>query len=231
MMNGRYHVLRGKWKTSARGKQLLGVCALVCTLAAVGSANTIQKDPQMGMEAGGDPLAFLGGTQFTPDENGGGVFQYFNDTGGTILSVTFVANIGANVTDLPPFSCNNASDPTAPNPFFLFCSINYFANNGNLQFIFFGTNPGTGGPDEGIPALGNFDITLNDGFSLTVDQGGWNQLNDPTFTATNVNVDPSPEPAPAFLVGLALLFGAGWWLRNVRRGTIPGPSVALRTSR
>ncbi len=183
----------------------------------------------MGVESAGDPLAFNGGVAFQPDASGGGVFQYYNNTGMTIISLTFTAAITPNLTpsELPTFSCNTASDPTVPNPYFLFCSTQYFANNGDLEFTFSGTNPGTGGLDEGIPPVlstcvydnmntppspscttGTFAISLNFNYSLTVDGGGWDSggLTDPVFTATDV-ITAAPEPASVLFVGLALIAG------------------------
>jgi len=186
----------------------------------------------MGVESAGDPMAFNGGVAFQPDAAGGGVFQYFNNTGMTIISLTFTAGIGAGLTpaELPTFSCNTASDPTAPNPYFLFCSAQYFASNGDLEFQFSGTNPGTGGLDEGIPPVlstcvydnmntpptpgcttGTFSISLNNGYSLNQDGGGWDTgiLSDPVFTVTDVITAPAaaPEPASGLFVGLALVAG------------------------
>ena len=114
------------------------------------------------------------------------------------------------------FSCNRASDPTVPNPFFLFCPVDYVSGTG-LEFIFHGTLPGPGGPDLGIPPGGNFAITFNDNYSLTVDSGGWGSVGNPTFTATNVQIDPasSPEPRSALLVGVTLIAGVS--LLSLRR--------------
>ena len=213
---------RGAFIASVWLKRWLASWVLLAALPLGGRASTI-TDPQMGMEPGGDSNPFNGGTAFTPDANGGGVFYYFNNTGGTILSLTFSTSIEAGLgTDdnpaLPSFTCNNASDPTAPNPFFLFCAVNYFVNDGELDFVFFGTNFGTGGVDQGIAPLENFAISLNNGYSLTVDQGGWDisPLSDPTFTATNVQTD-APEPAPAILAGFALMFGLCWSSRRHSR--------------
>jgi hypothetical protein len=224
-MEERYPVLRGNSNAAVLWKRWALVWALAGALSGVARASTI-NDPQMGMEPEGDSNPFQQNSTVTPDGNGGGFTDFFNNTGSTILSVTFSAMIGAGLTgdELPPFSCNEATDPTVPNPFFLFCSVNYFQNNGTLEFVFFGTEPGSGGPDEGIAPLENFAISFNNNYSLTVDQGGWNVLNDPTFTATSVQTDPSPEPASAWLAGLALTAGLCWSLVRRRR------TAALRTA-
>jgi hypothetical protein len=210
---------------------MLGVCVLLSAGTVSSHASVI--DPQMGMEAAGDPNPFNGGVTLTPDANGGGAFEYFNNTGATITQLIFTATIAAdlgtaNNPPVPDFTCNNAQDPTVPNPFFLFCAVNYSPSDGLLEYIFSGTNPGTGGLDEGIPPLapgcdndpnapgppnctqGTFAISLNFNYSLVTDAGGWDTgpLSDPTFTAIEVQTDaPSPEPGSALLVMSALIGG------------------------
>ena len=220
------------------------VCALLGGLSAAARASII--DPQMGVEPAGDPDPFNGGVTFQPDAAGGGVFEYYNNTGSTIISLTFTTTLTGLTPQqqddlLASLSCNQANDPTAPNPFFLFCSVNFFVNNGTLEFLFDGTNPGTGGLDEGIPPVlpgcvyehdvppspgctqGTFSISLNNDYSLTVDGGGWESLGNPEFTASvQTTAADAPEPAPALIVGLALLGGVFLaWRRRTRRQRRP----------
>jgi len=222
-------------------RRALVVCALACVLPILAGAKTI--DPQMGVEPAGDPDPFTGGVQFSPDAAGGGVQEFYNATGQTITSLTFTTFLTGTYTPqqqadlLASLSCNQADDPNVPNPFFLFCSTQFFAGNDLLEFKFFGTNPGTG-IDTGIPVplpgcvyfhdvppspgctQGTFSISLNFGFSLTQDGGGWNTLNNPTFTASSVGLAPAsaPEPASALFVGVALAVGAVVSVRRKRQG-------------
>ncbi len=196
-------------QASVRLNRWLALCALLGALSGTGRASII--DPQMGVTEAGDSTEFTNGIVFGPDSFGGGATEYYNGTGGIITSLTFSTEIFLTPDQLASLACNSSQDPTSPNPFFLNCVIDYFAgqgqNPGLLEFLFYGTNSGTGGTDEGIPPLANFDITFNYNYSLTVDSGGWGALGNPTFTATDVGLDPSPEPRSAELVGVALIAG------------------------
>ena len=208
-----HSVSQGASKTPVRWKRLLGACALLSALSVAGRASII--DPQMGMVPGGDSTPFNGTATLSPDSSGGGFTDYFNNTGQNITSLTFVA------LDITPaefgsvtFQCNGASDPTVPNPFFLFCSINYFSSDDLLEFIFSGTNPGPGGLDLGIAPGSNFAITFNNSYSLTVDSGGWGSIGNPSFTAMDTQTS-LPEPGSALDVGAALIAGVS--LLSLRR--------------
>jgi hypothetical protein len=222
--------IRGKVSTGAskipvRWKRLLAACALLSALAVAGRAGVV--DPQVGMENAGDCSLFTSGVTFTPDPtNGGGTFDYCNATGGTITSLTFTTNIGAELDPTPStgpnlpsenpepdISCNNAMTAIYPNPFFLFCGVSYISGSGELIFNFNGTNS----TYQGIPADGSFIITLNTGFNPDGNSGGWLSYGDPSFTASNVQIDPAstPEPDSALFVGIALL--AGMSLLSLRR--------------
>ncbi len=206
-------VSRGASKTSVRWKRLLAACALLSALSVAGRASII--DPQMGMEGYGDSTPFNGTATLGPDASGGGFIAYFNNTGQNITSLTFIAD---NITPAEfagaTFTCNGASDPIVPNPFFLFCSIDYFSSDDLLEFIFSGTLPGPGGLDLGIPPGSNFAISFNTNYSLTVDGGGWGSVGNPSFTATDTQTS-LPEPGSAPVVGAALLAGVS--LLSLRR--------------
>jgi hypothetical protein len=216
---------------SMQFKRGLLVCVLLGALTVTSRASVI--DPQMAVESAGDPNPFNGGTFFSPDPtDGGGVFQFYNNTGSTIIAITFGAFVTTGLgTDsnpaLPPLSCNMGDDVTAPNPFFTSCMPSYDPTSGELDFKFFGLSDPQSGIDKGIPPIipgctydnantppsdnnctqGTFSVSLNFNFSLEGDSGGWGTLGDPTFTATSVQTS-SPEPGPGFLVGVALLAGA-----------------------
>jgi hypothetical protein len=211
---------------SVQSKRWLSICVLLGALAATGRAGII--DPQMAVESAGDPLPFNGGVAFQPDANGGGVFQYFNNTGATIIAITFGTQVETGLIPGPSLSCNMGDDATAPNPFFTSCMPSYDPTTGDLDFQFFGlSSPDSGGIDKGIPPIipgctylpdtppsvgctqGTFSISLNFNFSLDGDSGGWTTLGDPQFTATSVQTDAStPEPWSGVLVGVGLIAGA-----------------------
>jgi hypothetical protein len=247
-------VLRGKSTISVRWKSLLGVCALVSALSVAGHANPI-TDPLVGMEPGGDAAPFGGGgVTFTPDPTtGGNDFSYYNDTGQIIVGLNFSTTIlsgltftassniditpdmlsGPGITGSVPLSCNDSGTTGSPNPFFVFCSINYFPD-GLLTFNFSGTNSSEPGiapllstctpsadlsPDApGCNGVGFFQITLNTGFSTSGDTGGWVALDSPTFDTSSVQTeDVAPEPAPVVLVGATLFAGAVLSMRRRRK--------------
>ena len=115
-------------------------------LLAVGSSLTFAgpiRDPLMGIDAGSFSQAITPGTNFSAN-NGGGVFAYYNPTTQFIISLTFQTTILTGLsqdTIASSFNCNDATNPTLPNPFFLNCSIGYVADNGRLTIDFFGVNP------------------------------------------------------------------------------------------
>jgi hypothetical protein len=187
---------------------------LLSALSVVGRASII--DPQIGMSdpSCSTPCPFNGTATLGPDSFGGGYTDYFNNTGQNITSLTFTTNITPDQFASVTFACNGASDPTVPNPFFLFCSINYFKSDDLLEFIFFGTLPGPGGPDLGIPPGSNFAITFNNNYSLTLDGGGWGSVGDPSFSATDTQTS-APEPGSALVVGVTLIAGVS--LLSLRR--------------
>jgi hypothetical protein len=229
MMESRIYVLRGTIMP-IQFKRGLSICVLLGALTMTSRAGII--DPQMAVESAGDPLPFNGGVAFGADADGGGVFQYYNNTGATIIAITFGAFVatGLGTPDnpaLPPLACNSGDDVTAPNPFFTSCMPTYDPTTGELDFQFFGLSSPEGGTDKGIPPIlpgctylpdtppsegctvGTFSVSLNFNFSLSGDSGGWGTLGDPTFTATSVQTNAStPEPGPGFMVGIALMAGA-----------------------
>ena len=204
---------------------LKSTIARFAVLAAIVSAawgNTI-NDPAMGLDDGSLSSPITGAT-FSPI-NGGGVFDFFNDTGHLITTITFQTTVlpGLSAAQLAAFICNDATTPGHPNPFFLNCSIGYESTTGVMDISFFGTDtqhPGILPLDtscgDGDPLCsGHFFVTLNDGFSLTGANGGWN---DPTLVGSNpiqFSVD-LPEPSTGLLVAGALGVMAAIRIRRKR---------------
>ena len=214
---------------------------LLGSLCLTAWADTI-RDPDMGIDEGAfsDPISTS--VQFIA-ANGGGQFAFYNGTDAFILSLTFETLINPGIAfgqgDTPPltsvFLCNDANS-TVPNPFFLFCSIDYRSLDGLLTIDFFGESSPGGNPQRnGIPPLlpgcdphpdssectgqGHFLITLNDDFASNPLQppppnGGWSSADNPdlfgpgapVFSVTSVSA--LPEPGTALLMAGALLAGA-----------------------
>jgi hypothetical protein len=180
-------------------------------------AGTI-TDPAMSMDAGSFSTPLGAFNSFTPT-NGGGVLDLFNDTGELITSIEFQTNLPAGMTPRAVealFSCNNASDLTLANPFFLNCSVDYNPNSGQLSILFSGVNPVTGdvfvnngvGTDQGIPPLlpgctvptadtplcavqAHFAISFNDNFVFTgPPSGGWSTTSNPSLFPSQPTFGP-----------------------------------------
>jgi hypothetical protein len=192
-------------------------------------------------------------TTFVPNAFGGGTIRFFNDTGETIVDLTFATLLRPDLTtrDLALFSCNDANTPQLPNPFFLNCAINYdprFSSTAGLLSIrFFGVDPPRGRlalvqdvveGHNGIAPDEHFIVTLNDGFVEDPDgTGGWSDPSlfvpgGPHFFVLEINgVTATPEPGTLGMM-FGALAGAGILIRRRRgrtAGLIPsGRSLRLR---
>src|SRR5438067_13267536 len=113
--------------------------ALIAAVAGAAWASPI-RDPAMGLDDGSlsSPIS---GASFTPI-NGGGVFDFFNDTGHVITLLTFQTTVlpGLSTDQLAAFVCNDASTGGHANPFFLSCSVTYQSSTGVMEVSFFGTD-------------------------------------------------------------------------------------------
>src|SRR5215467_6063909 len=146
-INGRYRCVSGDNVWVGRyqgisGMMLASAVARFAVLAALASAawgSTI-RDPAMGLDDGSLSSPISGAT-FTP-VNGGGVFDFFNDTGQLITLLTFETAVLPGLTpgQGAAFVCNDAATPDHPNPFFLSCSITYNPSSGLMDISFFGTD-------------------------------------------------------------------------------------------
>ncbi len=191
--------------------------AVFASLASVAWGSPV-GDPAMGLDDGSLSSPISNAT-FTPI-NGGGVFDFFNDTGAVITLLTFQTTVlpGLSAAQLGLFVCNDATTSGHPNPFFLSCSITYNGSDGLMDISFFGTDalhPGILPADPTCTApvqnsncsIGHFFVTLNDGFSLDpVATGGWN---DPARVGDNtvgfgVDAINTPEPATVWLAAGAI---------------------------
>jgi len=204
--------------------------ALASLAAAVAWAGPI-TDPAMGLDDGSLSSPITGAT-FSPI-NGGGVFDFFNDTGELIALLTFDTTVlpGLLPEQIAAFVCNDANTPGHPNPFFVNCSISYHFDTGLIDISFFGldTNhlgipPGDPNCHSSIqhnPCVGHFFVTLNDNFTLFPNgPGGWNDPalvgpNGITFGVAGISPTSSiPEPSISCLTAGALGFLAIIWRRR-----------------
>jgi len=220
---------------------------ILSALSSGAMAGTI-TDPAMSMDAGSFSTALSQFTSFTPI-NGGGVLDLFNDTGEVITSIEFQTTLNAGLsprTVEAAFSCNDATNPTLNNPFFLDCSVSYDLNSGQLSVLFSVVNPLTGntfvnngiGTDQGIPPLlsgctiasadippcteqGHFAISFNDNFVFTgPPSGGWSVAANPGLFSIQPTFGPpivTLEAVPAPEPSSFLLVAAGVMAFAVRR--------------
>jgi hypothetical protein len=134
------------------------------------------------------------------------MYDFFNDTPGTITSFTFqtMVNTGLSPTASSSFTC---ADPAG---YFLGCAVHYDPPSGNLTYSFSGTNALDDdetlepeiGEQEGIPPNGHFKITLQ-GWTPDVMSGG-QELYSNLPMLTN-DFTQTPEPAVALTLGTGLL--------------------------
>ncbi|HEY7390978.1 MAG TPA: PEP-CTERM sorting domain-containing protein [Bryobacteraceae bacterium] len=177
-------------------------------------------DPQISIDAGGfsSPISLGAICPISPD--GGGICDFFNDTGSTINLLEFEDSVGGpELTGLPPGSGIGAYLPPPATPTFTCDPTDVFAQ----CVILFQTPPVTT-TDEvtilfsggaGIAPGEHFLVNLNNNNALTGDVGGWNTVDAGTFHTVEINTNDGlftgvPEPSMTWLVaaGLLLIFGA-----------------------
>ena len=175
-------------------------------------------DPRISIDDGGlSPAIDVGNTFITV--NGGGVFDYLNNTGQFITTLGFQTTVNTGIEDFNSvFSCASG--------FFLNCSFDYNGDTGLLKILFSGVNPedhesepecdSEAGEQEGIPSIqegctnvGHFRINLND---LESETGSWDTVSSNgqlQFEVQQINNTVLPEPSTLVLFGMSLLLIAG----------------------
>jgi hypothetical protein len=178
------------------------------------------SDPEIAIDAAGFSSPISLGSICPISADGGGICDFFNDTGSTINLLEFEDSVGGpEVAGLPPGSGIGAYLPPPATPIFTCDPTTVFAQ----CVILFQTPPVTttdevtilfsGGP--GIAPGGHFAVNLNNNNSPTGDTGGWNAVDAGTFHTVEINTNNGlftgvPEPSMKWLLaaGCLLMFGA-----------------------
>jgi hypothetical protein len=181
------------------------IAALLLLTAGAAKADSVPgNDPNIGVKGGHhSPLAPAGlNFSFTIDAQGGGIFDFTNDTDVTwnTLVLTATAPLGSI------FQCNGFD-------LFQHCTVNSTGQNGDgtegVLIQFFGVSELSSG--SGIPPGGQFFFNLNDDFNCNEEcVGGWTPGSTVNGTA---NAQITPEPASIVLV----LTGLGGIVARRRR--------------
>jgi hypothetical protein len=187
------------------------------------------SDPEIAIDAGrfSSPISLA--STCTPSADGGGICDFFNDTGFTIVELGFSDTV--NVPGLPQGSALSAYLPPPASPTFT-CDPAAFAPPppGYYPFstclIYFQTPAGTPGlttdvvsifflGGSGIAPGGHFEVNLNTDNALTGSSGTWNTVDAGTFRTvaidtTNGAFTAVPEPSMTWLLaaGCLLIFAA-----------------------
>lgn len=177
------------------------------------------SDPEIAIDAGRFSSPISLGSTCTPDADGGGTCDFFNDTGSTINLLEFEDSVGGpELTGLPPGSGIGAYLPPPATPIFTCDPTNVFAE----CVILYQTPPVTT-TDEvtilfsggaGIAPGEHFYVDLNDGNSSNPNgSGGWNMVDAGTFHTVEINTGNGlftgvPEPSMKWLLaaGFLLIF-------------------------
>jgi len=178
---------------------------LGCATFLYADAVPVLPDPDIQIDVGFDSSGIGPFTAI----NGGGIFDFFNNTSQSILNLELTAQVNPGT-----FKCSVLV-------FFKMCSTNQDAA-GNVTILFFGVNPEEVPPDpedpeepyerEGILPGKHFTINLNNGFAHPeTPAGGWLLDGQNATLDMRANV---PEPGSLFLLGGAGLLLAWRWKRR-----------------
>lgn len=163
-------------------------------------------DPEIAIDAGGFSSPISLGSTCAVSASGGGICDFFNDTGTTIAQLGFADNVsvpglptGFHTGNYGPFTC----DPAA---YFSTCLI-YFQAPGATPFT----------PDEvsifflggtGIAPGVHFEVDLNNNDSSSGTVGGWNTVDAGTFHTVAINGPNGPivpEPSMKWLLAAGFI--------------------------
>lgn len=205
---------------------LMGACALSAWAAPI--------DPQISIDSSGASIPITVGQTFVT-VNGGGVFDFENDTGQFITDLSFDATINSGILETLPEGQTIADVISCSSGFFLTCGLDYNDVTGALIIHFSAPGEPLGDVElpcdteateqegipvvqEGCPLVGHFLVNLNDPDSST---GSWNTITPGGgqlgFQVSQINSTFVPEPSSLWTLGATLLALAGIAVRRVRR--------------
>ena len=185
-------------RTSIRRLTHFTLGAILCgSLSSAATFQLVGSDPT--------PIPITGPTfVFNPNIAGGGAFEFSNQTGGVLTSLTFLADIprGPGGCSAPQFSITSFSIGIAN-------TGNYYDITSDCSLIPQPAPPfdhfalyifGTDVPQNTGPGIGVFTVILNDDKSVDTDgSGGWGGA---TFQGSATS--SVPEPATYVLMGAGL---------------------------
>jgi hypothetical protein len=182
-------------------------------------------DPEIAIDAGGFSSPITLGSTCTPSADGGGICDFFNNTGSTINLLEFEDSVcvgaapGTCLPTLPAGSGIGAYLPPPASPTFTCDPTDVFA-----QCVILYQTPPVTTTDEvtilfsggsGIAPGEHFYLNLNNNNVLTGDVGGWNTIDAGTFMTEEINTTNGlytgvPEPSMMWLLagGCGLIFAA-----------------------
>jgi hypothetical protein len=190
-------------------------------------------DPEIAIDAGSFSSPITVGSTCTPSADGGGICDFFNDTGSTITLLEFEDSVnvpglpagsGLGAYPIPPASPVFTCDPT---DVFADCLISFqtpTVTTTDEVFVYFFGGPGIpplpadclSDPDSpDCSTVGHFAVNLNDNNALTGDVGSWNTVDAGAFQVVSINTPDGaftgvPEPSMTWVLGAGcgLIFAA-----------------------
>jgi len=181
-------------RTSTRCITTLAFGAILCASSSFAATfKLVGSDPT--------PIPITGPVfNFSANLNGGGIFEFQNATGGTLTSITFIADIpngGPGCPTYPAAHTYNVSVSDLINTGFDTNETTIGCPNDHFVLKIFGTNL----PDTD----GVFTVNLNDGSTDDLDgTGGWKGATFRNTITTTGLTNVVPEPGTYALMGLGL---------------------------
>jgi hypothetical protein len=196
----------------------IGVLAIAFLLFSIPSVFADSVDPKIviGRGVGSDPVGLT--FDFTANGNGGGYFEFFNDSGADWDAITIVAPMTTEGLIFEALSVD------------LFSDFEVTTELDRATIRFFGVDTASPGCGllpcyPGIPAMDHFFISLNDNledYDHPDGSGGWFQSPDGEPVSFAAAAHPVPEPGT-----LILLLGGGILVLGARfvRGNRPAKNL------
>jgi hypothetical protein len=158
------------------------------------------------------------------------VFDFKNDTGGIVTSLTFDTTINKSLSQ---DQINSGFGCPEDSHYFLSCDTPYDPTTGALQYRFFGVNPADGdemsgdtefGEYEGIPLGGDFKVTLQ-GWTTGATAGDGTALFNGVPKLSNGFTAPEPSQLLLLAVECLLLVSIAGIIRRRAKRKENSPTV------